>query len=271
MIQLYTCCHLSLGVAKRKMSRKMSRSYLQKWRGRSLSKSSLVASEVKSTEEQNMAPVEESPRELKARTVSISDSKANERSNKKEEQVKLPPLNGNLLRIKTGRKSASHQNLSTGIVTEPEFVEAQRDLSRSRASFIQTGRRYFTEEDESEVFKDENNEAVDKDSKVSRSLPPIHVNIIPTRKGRRLRNSEISDMVLTQYEQLRGLPATEYASKCMTLANNFKHKPWLQQIRQAMAISARGVSKTLSQQSSVFNSFKSKPSKLPPMYEENAG
>ena len=217
---------------------------------------------------------EGSVRETKTRTVSINDNRETRsigRRKKSEEQVKLPPLNGNLIRIKTGRKSASHQNLSTGIVMEPEFVEAQRDLTRSRASFIQTGKSYITEDDQSENDHDEKNASLENESKVSKSLPPIHVNIVPKTKGRRLRNSEISDMVLTQYEHLRGLPATEHASKCMSVANNFKQKPWLQQVRQAMAIAAQSVNKRLSRQDNIINTMKAKPSRLPPMHEENVG
>ena len=240
--------------------RRVSRSYLKKCSTKRLSKASMATSET--LPEENM-------REAKTRTVSISDNaetRSFERRKNSEEQVKLPPLNGNLVRIKTGRKSASHQNLSTGIVMEPEFVEAQRDLTRSRASFIQTGKSYITEEDESENDHDEKNK-----SKIRNFLPRIHVNIVPKTKGRRLRNSEISDMVLTQYEHLRGLPATEHASKCMSVANNFKQKPWLQQVRQAMAIAAQSVNKRLSHQNNIVNSMKAKPSRLPPMHEENVG
>ena len=236
--------------------RKMSRSYLKKFSTKRLSKASMTMSET--------VP-EGSIKEAKTRTVSISDNRETvpiERRKKSEGQVKLPPLNGNLMRIKTGRKSASHQNLSTGIVTEPEFIEAQRDLTRSRASFIQTGKSYITEEDESEK---------DHEYKVPKFLPQIHVNIVPKTKGRRLRNSEISDMVLTQYEHLRGLPATEHASKCMSVANNFKQKPWLQQVRQAMAIAAQSVNKRLSHHNNIVNTIKTKPSRLPPMHEENVG
>ena len=240
--------------------RRVSRSYLKKFSTKRLSKASMATSET--LPEENM-------REAKTRTVSISDNaetRSFERRKNSEEHVKLPPLNGNLIRIKTGRKSASHQNLSTGIVMEPEFVEAQRDLTRSRASFIQTGKSYITEEDESEDDHDEKNK-----SKVSKFLPQIHVNIVPKTKGRRLRNSEVSDMVLTQYEHLRGLPATEHASKCMSVANNFKQKPWLHQVRQAMAIAAQSVNKRLSHHNNIVNPIKAKPSRLPPMHEENVG
>ena len=231
--------------------RRVSRSYLKKFSTKRLSKASMATSET--LPEENM-------REAKTRTVSISDNtetRSFELRKNSEEQVKLPPLNGNLVRIKTGRKSASHQNLSTGIVMEPEFVEAQRDLIRSRVSFIQTGKSYITEEDESENDHDEKNK-----SKVRNFLPQIHVNIVPKTKGRRLRNSEISDMVLTQYEHLRELPATEHASKCMSVANNFKQKPWLQQVRQAMAIAAQSVNKRLSHQNNIVNPMKAKAFKV---------
>ena len=251
---------ISLGMAKRRASKH----YLSRLRSKSFSKISFAVSDGKSVGDQ-MSGAAESEQEPKKK-VSIADnreSKSDEKNRKStEDRVKLPPLNDNLRRIKTGRKSASHQNLATAIVVEPEFVEASRTLTHSRASFIQTGTSYFNKDDEDDMNEE-------KGSKVSKSLPKIKLNI--TKKERKLRNSEISDMVLSQYEQLRGLPANEYATRCMSVANNFKQKPWLQQVRQAMIIATRGMNKTLSRQRNILHPVKAKPARLPPMQEENVG
>ena len=256
-----TCLDVFSGMAKRRMSR----GYLTKLHSKSFSKLSLGPSEGKSIHDQSIGTNDcEQKSKKKVSIVDTKDEKLNRKSEKAtEDGFKLPPLGGDLRRVKTGRKSASHQNLSTGIVMEPEF-EGSRDLSQSRASFIQTGTSYIIEDDEPN--DDPGNVS---DNVEYKSLPKIKLNVI--KRGRRLRNSEISDMVLSQYEQLRGLPASEYASKCMSVANNFKQKPWLQQVRQAMIIATRGVNKTLSRQSNFFHPVKSKPSRLPPMHEENVG
>ncbi len=110
----------------------------------------------------------------------------------------------------------------------------------------------------------ESSEEIQK--KVASSLPPLQMKVV-TSKGKRMRNSEISAQVLATYEQHRGLPATEYASKCLGVATSFTNKPWLQQVRQAMIIANKGVHKTTSGRPHLFVPMKTtiQDKKLPPL------
>ncbi|KAF6033106.1 ANKUB1 [Bugula neritina] len=51
---------------------------------------------------------------------------------------------------------------------------------------------------------------------------------------------------LTLYEKHRGLKSRDYAIKCLSIASNFKEKPWLQQVRLAMDLTSQEVKKRVS-------------------------
>ena len=54
------------------------------------------------------------------------------------------------------------------------------------------------------------------------------------------------------YERYRGYRPREYAIRCLTIANSFKDKPWLQQVRQAVLIARNGVEKTILNKPTIF-------------------
>jgi len=51
---------------------------------------------------------------------------------------------------------------------------------------------------------------------------------------------------LALYEKYRGLKSRDYAIKCLSIASNFKDKPWLQQVRLAMDLTSQEVKKRVS-------------------------
>ena len=53
-------------------------------------------------------------------------------------------------------------------------------------------------------------------------------------------------LTLEIFDKYRGETPRDYAIKCLSVATNFKEKPWLQQVRMAMAITAQGVKKIAS-------------------------
>ena len=57
---------------------------------------------------------------------------------------------------------------------------------------------------------------------------------------------------MEEYEKHRGLRSRDYAIKCLSVASRFKQKAWLQQVRHAMFIAARGVKRTVNRQPHIF-------------------
>ncbi len=85
------------------------------------------------------------------------------------------------------------------------------------------------------------------------SAMPAH-NTSQQQQRRNSRHDDILKQVMRQYEEYRGLKSKEYAIKCLNLASSFKEKPWLHQVRQAMAIASQGVKKTISGRPHLFMS-----------------
>ncbi|XP_074640258.1 uncharacterized protein LOC141898315 [Tubulanus polymorphus] len=56
---------------------------------------------------------------------------------------------------------------------------------------------------------------------------------------------------LDQYEKYRGMKSRDYAIKCLSVANTFKEKPWLHQVRLAMTLTTQKVKKSLDGERSV--------------------
>ena len=57
---------------------------------------------------------------------------------------------------------------------------------------------------------------------------------------------------LRAYEKERGMTSRDYAIQCLSVANSFKDKPWLQQVQQALTIAQRGVKKTVGRTPHIF-------------------
>ncbi len=49
-----------------------------------------------------------------------------------------------------------------------------------------------------------------------------------------------------------GLTSQQYAAKCLSLADSFKEKPWLQRLRQARTIATIGIKRTFSGKPHIF-------------------
>ena len=65
-------------------------------------------------------------------------------------------------------------------------------------------------------------------------------------------SGDIPGKTLALYERYRGYRSREYAIRCLTIANSFKDKPWLQQVRQAVMIARKGVDKTVLNKPNIF-------------------
>jgi hypothetical protein len=56
---------------------------------------------------------------------------------------------------------------------------------------------------------------------------------------------DVARSTLDSYERHRGMKARDYAIKCLSVASTFKEKPWLHQVRLAMALTTQGVKKNV--------------------------
>ncbi|XP_013421695.1 uncharacterized protein LOC106181762 [Lingula anatina] len=70
--------------------------------------------------------------------------------------------------------------------------------------------------------------------------------------GRNKSDGALVPRTLATYEKYRGQKARDYAITCLSLANNFKEKPWLQQVRLAMNFTAQKVKRTSKLRTGVF-------------------
>ena len=178
--------------------------------------------------------------------------------------VKLPSITEKFKASKG--LSLSHQNLSSGTKQEPEFNTSEPNTARSvtgRAIYLQTGKTTSVpsihEEDEpDETYTEPEKEKKTKKVKVKRplllkktqtsdggiSLPMLSSEYIP-RPFVMAKGENPTLKTLQHYERIRGLSSREYAIKCLAVANSFKEKPWLHQVRQAMTIATTGVKKTV--------------------------
>ncbi|XP_064620330.1 uncharacterized protein LOC135483395 isoform X2 [Lineus longissimus] len=57
--------------------------------------------------------------------------------------------------------------------------------------------------------------------------------------------ADVARSTLDSYERHRGMKARDYAIKCLSVASTFKEKPWLHQVRLAMALTTQGVKKNV--------------------------
>ncbi len=201
----------------------------------------LHAGLVKRTSKFSLLSRTPSKQTLNVRKISqhTKDSSAQEESSRgrsKEDTgvgTKLPPLKREINVIRTSRKSVSRIDDRPGPL--PELSHSANYTYHSRLSH---------------KSRHEDNSIVAGQLLPTSLTPRIH-----QHKTRVLRNSELSDMVFGEYERHRGLSSSEYASKCLLLATNFKDKPWLHRIRQASTIATKGVQRIMGGKTHVFQSL----------------
>ena len=85
-----------------------------------------------------------------------------------------------------------------------------------------------------------------RDGSIPLPMRSIDNNPRPFAKG------DVNKATLDLFERHRGIKSRDYAIKCMSVANNFKDRPWLQQVHQAMHIAAKGVKKIVDQEPYLF-------------------
>jgi len=81
-------------------------------------------------------------------------------------------------------------------------------------------------------------------------LPAMYSNV-----GQRSARSgnDLAVDTLRSFENQLGLGSRDYAARCLALAQRFnERRPWLQQVRQAVAIATTGVRRVYSQQPHFF-------------------
>ncbi|XP_067948917.1 uncharacterized protein [Watersipora subatra] len=79
-------------------------------------------------------------------------------------------------------------------------------------------------------------------------LPLINTenNVRPYLQHCKSKETDPALTTLALYERYRGLKSRDYAIKCLSIASNFKDKPWLQQVRLAMDLTSQDVKKRVS-------------------------
>ena len=189
---------------------------------------------------------------------------------RREDNVKLPPIQENMFKVSQGL-SSSHHNIASGSKAEPEFADGKIQRPASRGSFIQTGIQRDTANNsplKQQVSQDDSKQpAATKKKKKKKDfdmllakartadggMPLPMVSQDAPRPFVKSSQEDITRKTLEHYERYRGLRSREYAIKCLSVANSFGEKPWLHQVRQAMAIAAQGVRKTVSRRSHLFS------------------
>ncbi|KAK2181759.1 hypothetical protein NP493_383g04075 [Ridgeia piscesae] len=211
-------------------------------------------------------------------------------------QFRLPPIQEKL-RQSSRNASISHQNLTTGNKSEPEF-------ERTRQFFMRTGQREAPaavrhtptpspiKNSTSSPSLPDSTPSVKKSTKTkARKLPkrgrvPRSAVALAKTKStdganqlpvacleavpRPFASDTLGAMTLRSYEQYRGLKSRDYAMKCLLVANRFREKPWLTQVQQAMTIAARGVRKTVNGKPHLFSQYAHPRGAGPPGRTETA-
>ena len=182
---------------------------------------------------------------------------------------KLPPIQEN--RFKVSRVTSSSYHNVVGSKTGSEFGESRRFRGESRASFLLTGGR---EDGRKSQPKHQTSQQTDLTKKLApkRKRRPDLTSDVLLAKARTTDGSmalpmvshdvprpfvkaseeDITRQTMSHYERYRGIKSRDYAIKCLSVANSFKDKPWLHQVRQAMAIASQGVRKTVSRRPHLF-------------------
>ncbi len=151
------------------------------------------------------------------------------------------------------KRSTYIQTGHKGSRRETRLLNRQR---QAKTAPIRTRTDPLIQDDESEL---KDNASTSQNSKMIQaflrqsSAMPGH-NTTNQHQRRHSRHDDILKQVMRQYEEYRGLKSKEYAMKCLNLASSFKEKPWLHQVRQAMAIASQGVKKTISGRPHLFMS-----------------
>lgn len=188
---------------------------------------------------------------------SDSDSDISTEITERRDEFKLPPIQENMSKVGKRRISNAHQNFMAGGKMELEFGEGKSTLTQSRASFIQTGKQSRPEYARVAKKKKRKDFTTDllakaKTAEAGVSLPMVSVDA--PRPFMRSSKDDFARQTLLHYEKYRGIKARDYAIKCLAIANSFKEKPWLHQVRQAMSIAAQGVRKTVTNRGHLFAS-----------------
>lgn len=145
-------------------------------------------------------------------------------------RIRLPP-------IKSGRAGSSHEMAAPTDANQPT-----RD-AKSKAAFIQTGK--IKEEEKGSISLKAKKRYRAKAKTIDAPIPLPEISRENKMRPYVYARSKSEDPMTTLnlYEKYRGMKARDYAIKCLSIANTFKDKPWLKQVRMALTFGEFGVKK----------------------------